>query len=64
MASFRGEADKRFDKLLKAIEGEPPKRKSLADEQETPNPLPDKDYTSKQQPFGDDEENDPEIDGR
>ena len=59
------DAKTRFDKLLKAmVEGEAPKRKSLADEHETPNPLPEKDYTSKQQPFGDDEENDPEIDGR
>ena len=56
-------ADKRFDKLLKAmVQGEAPKRKAMHGE--TRNPLPEKDYTSKQQPYCDDEENDPEIDGR
>jgi hypothetical protein len=34
--------NERFDKLLKAMaSGEPPKRKPLADERETPNPLPE-----------------------
>ncbi len=44
------------------VEGEPPAREALPGE--TLNPLPEKDYTQKQQPFCDGEENDPEIDGR
>jgi hypothetical protein len=53
----------RWNKLLKAMaSGEPLKRKAMLGE--TRNPLPEKDYTSKQQPYCDDEENDPEIDGR
>ena len=44
-------------------QGEPPKgRKAMLGE--TRNPLPQKDYTHKQHPDCDDEENDPEIDGR
>ncbi len=41
---------------------EPPGRKPMPAEQETPNPAPDKDYSDKEQPFTDGEENDPEID--
>ena len=54
---------RKFDRLLRAMaEGEPPARKAIRGE--TQNPLPEKDYTHKQHPLCDDEENDPEIDGR
>ena len=42
--------------------GERPTRKPMPAEQETPNPAPDKDYSDKEQPFTEGEENDPEID--
>jgi len=40
---------------------ESPGRKPMPGERETPNPVPDKDYTYNRQPFTDDEEYDPET---
>jgi hypothetical protein len=40
----------------------PGERKPMPPERETLNPAPDKDYSDKEQPFTDGEENDPEID--
>jgi hypothetical protein len=42
--------------------GKRPGQKPMPLQDETPNPAPDKDYSDKEQPFTDGEENDPEID--
>ena len=53
----------RLNIVLKATAAsEPPSRKPMPAEQETPNPAPDKDCSDREQPFTDGEENDPEID--
>lgn len=62
MADIKERRAERWKKLLKGrASGEPPTGWKSG---ETRNPLPEKDYTDKQQPYCDDEENDPEIDGR
>ena len=64
MTSITENRKKRWKMILKAMAsgGEPPARKPMPSEHQTPNPAPDKDYSEKEQPFTEGEENDPEID--
>lgn len=64
MTSIRESRMERWHKLLKPrTSAKPPSRKPMPPEQETANPLPDNDYTRKQRPFADDEENSPAQEG-
>ena len=51
---------KRADKISRVAEGRPSAGTPMPVEPQTPNPLPDKDYSQKQKSFGDDEAIDPE----
>ncbi len=56
-------SDNRRNIVLKTkAASEPPSRKAMPAEQETPNPAPDKDYSDREQPLTEGEENDSAID--
>ena len=55
-------ADQRFNIVLKGkASRQPPAKKPMPVEQETPNPLPAQYHTGEHSPFTDDKENDPET---
>jgi hypothetical protein len=62
MADIKESRKDRWKNLLKGRASD--ERSSESKSGETRNPLPEKEYTDKQRPYCDDEENDPEIDGR